>query len=298
MRRIELAQHLGQDPPREDVLVRIRAVRLPGTEPEDGVVLVVAAPERERGVVAQPLHDRDGLVPHPLLEVLVVLRILRAGEAEVLPDHHAVRIAPVPERLGLVEAAAPDADHVAVGLAHQLQRRDDPVLVPAVQRVHRHPARPADEAGLPVHRELHLAGLLRHGIVVRQFEVDFPDAELEIPPCNDLLRPAVAPDDVHVVEGGLAETARPPEVRLRQMKPHARRPVHDALHSLGGRLPVAGDRHGDLGVVEARERPLQAQVEQVARIARLRIQGQQCAVDVADPLGLPDVEAHVAEDAG
>jgi hypothetical protein len=79
------------------------------------VVLVVAAPEREAGAVAQPAHGGLGLGAHAVAE-LRVGRVHAAGEHEVLPDQHAELVAGVVEGLVLVHAAAPDAQHVHVGV--------------------------------------------------------------------------------------------------------------------------------------------------------------------------------------
>ena len=298
MRGVELAQHLRQHAAREDVLVGIGAVRLPRPHAEHHVVLVVAAPEGERGVVAQALRHLDRLPAHQLLQGGVVLRVLRAGEAEVLPHHHAVRVAPVPERLRLVEAAAPHADHVAVRLADELQRGDDAVLVAAVQRVRGRPARPADEARLAVHDELHLARLLRGDVVVGELELDLLDAQLEALLGKERLRGAVPPRDLHVVERRLAEAERPPEIGVVDAEPETRSPVPDRSVQTPDDLALARDRHLDLGGVEAAERPFEPEVEQVLRRPLLRVEAQERAEVFADALGLAHHDPRVAEDAG
>ena len=44
------------------------------------------------------------------------LRIRRAGEREILPDHHAQLVAGVVELIGLVNPAAPDTEHIAASI--------------------------------------------------------------------------------------------------------------------------------------------------------------------------------------
>ena len=300
VRGVERAQDLGQDLPRVDVAVRVGSgpAVLPRSEAQHGVVLVVAAPERERGVVAQAFHDLDRLTAHEVLEGEVFLRVLRAGEAEVLPHHDAVFVAPVPERFRLVEAAAPDADHVAVRLADEFERGEDAVPVAAVERVDRRPVRPPDEARLAVHDELHLAGPLRRDVVVRKLQFHLLDAEPKRLLGERLARRVVPPDDRHVVERRFAEAARPPEVRVAEAEPQARRPVEDLRARPRDDLAVPRHRDLDLGMVEAAEAPFEAQVQEVARRPRRRIQLQERAEVVADALGPAHLQPHVAEDAG
>ena len=76
--------------------------------------LVVAAPQRQAGAVAQAAHILDRLHAHILGEG-IVLRVDAAGKDEVLPDQDAVAVAQVVEALLLVEPAAPDPQHVHVG---------------------------------------------------------------------------------------------------------------------------------------------------------------------------------------
>ena len=86
--------------------------------------LVVAAPERQAGAVAQApdvLHRLDADV---LQELRVVQRVDAARVDELLPDQDPVAVAQIVEALLLVETAAPDAQHVLV----RLGRRADQAL--------------------------------------------------------------------------------------------------------------------------------------------------------------------------
>ena len=297
VRGVELAQDLRQDAARENVLVRVGAVPRPRSPPEHGVVLVVAAPERKRGVITQALHHLDRLLAQQLVQSRVVLRVLRAGEAEVLPHQHAVLVAPVPEPLRLVQSAAPHADHVAVRLADKLERGDDAVLVAAVERVHGHPARPAHEARLAVHDELHLARLLRGDVVVGEDELELAHAEAERLLRQDLLRGDVPPLHLHVVERGLTEPERPPEVGVLDAEADARRPVEHPGARTRDNLALARHRHLDLRGVETAERALQTEVKHVLRGTPLHVDVQLRAEVVADALRPAHHHARVAEDA-
>src|SRR5207244_248564 len=82
--------------------------------------LVIAAPQRNAGMVAQALHLLDHLLP----DILLKGRISRdhgAAEHEILPDHDAQFIANVIEVVRLVVASAPVPDHVHVSIARRLQ---------------------------------------------------------------------------------------------------------------------------------------------------------------------------------
>ena len=76
---------------------------------------VVAAPERDRGMRAEPADLIVDLGAH-FGEEVRRRGIEIAGEHEVLPDQQAELVAEIVEEILLVEAAAPDADHVHVGV--------------------------------------------------------------------------------------------------------------------------------------------------------------------------------------
>ena len=83
--------------------------------------LIVAAPENDRGVRRKPAN----LIVHLFLDIIKEIarrRIEIAGEHEVLPHHQAKSIADVVEPVMLVEAAAPDADDVHIGINGRLQQ--------------------------------------------------------------------------------------------------------------------------------------------------------------------------------
>ena len=131
----------------DEVAVAVAAALLEPVERAEE--LVVAAPERD--VVA----DAAGLEARPRASTSArkssVAGIEMAGEHEVLPDQQAERVAGLVEARRLVAAAAPDADHVHVGVGGGLQqvaglRRGDA----AGQRVGRDPVGAAGEDGAAV----------------------------------------------------------------------------------------------------------------------------------------------------
>ncbi|MCY1240602.1 hypothetical protein D9M72_534570 [compost metagenome] len=77
--------------------------------------LVVAAPDRDRWMRRQAFC----LIIHLCRDILQEIRgrgIEVAGKHEVLPDHEPEPVAEIVEPVRLVEAAAPDPDHVHVGV--------------------------------------------------------------------------------------------------------------------------------------------------------------------------------------
>ncbi|MNU70263.1 hypothetical protein D3C71_596650 [compost metagenome] len=82
---------------------------------------VIAAPEDDRGMGDQAF----GLVLDLLFDIFEKIRrrgIDVAGELKILPDHKAEPVAGVVKLLVLVKTAAPDADHVHVGVDGGLQQ--------------------------------------------------------------------------------------------------------------------------------------------------------------------------------
>ena len=102
------------------------SLRMPGRPPSGhgrgpvlpgGLFFVVATPQHDAGVVAQPAHVIARLGHHVGTERGVVARLHAAAEHEVLPDQQAQLVGDVEECIILVIAAAPVAQHVHVGIA-------------------------------------------------------------------------------------------------------------------------------------------------------------------------------------
>src|SRR5438067_10549604 len=81
-----------------------------------GLDLVVAAPDDDARMVAQPTDVIRRLLPHVSQERLVA-RIHAARKHELLPDEYAHLIAEIVEIIGLINPAAPDAQHIHVRVA-------------------------------------------------------------------------------------------------------------------------------------------------------------------------------------
>ena len=116
---------------RQDLAPVADAPRLPGRQPlleaprlPRQHVLVAAAPEHDARVAAEPRHLVPRLALHERRHRLI-LRVRGAGEHEVLPHQHAHFVAAFVEALVLVDAAAPDAQHVEVGAGRQLDEAVD-----------------------------------------------------------------------------------------------------------------------------------------------------------------------------
>ena len=106
---------------------------------------VVAAPQRQAGVVAQAAHIFDRF-DADILEKVGVGRVNAAGEHEILPEQDAVAVAQIVEHILGVVTAAPDAQHVHVGIDGALQQTIQHRLGDARrERVGRNPVRALGE---------------------------------------------------------------------------------------------------------------------------------------------------------
>src|SRR5205085_6578856 len=90
-----------------------RQVLLPAPVLPGGLDLVVAAPDDDARMIPQTLDVIRGLGADVVQESLVA-RIHAAREHELLPDEQAKLVAEAVELVRLVDAAAPDAQHVHV----------------------------------------------------------------------------------------------------------------------------------------------------------------------------------------
>ena len=89
------------------------------------LVLVVAGPQRQRRVVAQPTHVLDRPRCRTFSTKAGSPGYMRAGEHEVLPHQQAELVGELVEAIVLVDAAAPDAHHVHVRVGGRLQQVRD-----------------------------------------------------------------------------------------------------------------------------------------------------------------------------
>ena len=163
-------------------------------------------------MTAQFFDDRFDLVRNFPLKFLI-LRIGRAAHGEVLPDQNAVTVAEVEKCVILVHTAAPAAHHVAVGFPQKRKRLIQPLGVAGMEGVQRHPVRPADVGLFAVDKEAELPASLRISRI-RADQAHRAYAEGKAPLVHDLA--AIGQRCAHIVERGLAQIARPPELRVFQ----------------------------------------------------------------------------------
>ena len=83
---------------------------------------VASAPDRQRGVSAQPPDDRYGL-SFQYGEVLRVVGIAVARQRKFLPDHYSPAVAALEEGILIDDAAAPRTQHVEMGLRGNSDQR-------------------------------------------------------------------------------------------------------------------------------------------------------------------------------
>ena len=131
--RIELADHAAHGALVETIVVDdiARGILLRLLVPGYGAEgLVVAAPEGDGRVVAEPPHL---VAEFPLHEVEEggVGGIEGAGEHRVLPDEETEFVAKVVELIGLVAAASPDPEHVHVGGLGRVEEVGHALALPA-----------------------------------------------------------------------------------------------------------------------------------------------------------------------
>ena len=96
--------------------------------------LVITAPERDGGMRGEAFHLIIDLV-FDIVEEILAAGIEIAGEHEILPDQQAKTVAEIVEPVFLIEPAAPDADHVHIGLDRGAEKVFG--LFPAGQRIKR-----------------------------------------------------------------------------------------------------------------------------------------------------------------
>ena len=127
------------------------------------VVFVVARPEGDARVPAQPLDDRARFFFHRLCEG-VVLRGRCARERKILPDEYSVFVAEIVEGVGFVYVAAPAAQHVAVEVGSHFERLFEVLRIAAVQGVERRPVRPfyIDFSAVDAELEFPLVAVFEH----------------------------------------------------------------------------------------------------------------------------------------
>lgn len=148
------------------VLLEQRALGLVPVAPERGLVLVVGGPDDHAGVAAEAAVLLAHLRVDGAQEGLAH-GVHGAGEHEVLPHHDAQLVGELVEHVRLVHAAAPDAQHVHVGLLGGVQEVGDGCRVAAHlgEHVGGDPVGALGEHGHAVDAEVVRESLLGVGLV-------------------------------------------------------------------------------------------------------------------------------------
>ena len=199
----DLRDHLAAD----DVPVRVHAELR--QHPEEGVViLVVAGPDCDARMAAEFQHHLGNLVPD-LRSEFFALRVYDAGHREVLPDHYALPVAPVVERLVFIDIAAPAAYHIAVEVHHHIDGAVHPFPVAAVEAVERHPVRSAREYLLAVDIEAEPSG----GVPVDVGHLQAHRPESHLPGVlGEHFAAVIQKGNGAVIQGRVTVSLRPPEL--------------------------------------------------------------------------------------
>ena len=182
---------------------------------EQLVALVVAAPDRERRMVAARLDDLFRFPPDRV-EKLFRLRCRFTCEHEVLPDHQAELVAILEKVVVFVNASAPAADHVASEIGEKIKVFSYAFRRFAVNGVGGNPVRPLDENGASVDDELefslHFAvqhfGAVQH----KRAQTDLLDAGVDDFAVADEIK-------LNGVEILFAGAARMPEIGVFEIRP-------------------------------------------------------------------------------
>ena len=192
--------------------------------------LVVAAPDRQRCVMTQPL-DLKFQFETDVLDELRRRWINRTREHHILPDHDPLAVTEFVEDLMFILAAAPDPEHVHIGQPG----RFDQILVnrrrlARRERIHRNPVRTLAENIHAVDAEIH-----RCSEFIRLIDhLHRPQTDLNFPAfVGGLHRERI--------ERRVAVTIRPPEFRIMH--------VEDGLDDVGSAFER--DLHFALFAVEA-----------------------------------------------
>ena len=133
------------------------------------IVLIIARPQGQRGMVAQFQHHALHLFFNSLYKV-VALRIEVTAHGKILPNQHAKLVAAVKEVAILIHISSPTPNHIDVKVGHHVHHLVYMQCVSAVQGVQRHPVCTVNEDGFTVYNKAETAGLLGR---IHIIEVEF-----------------------------------------------------------------------------------------------------------------------------
>ena len=206
-RKVVNFQHVGENPARDRVVVWIAVFPAPA---EGLVAFVVARPEHKGGVVAEPLDHILRFLAHQSRERLIV-GVDRARHGEILPDHHAVAVAVVVQKIVFIDVSAPAADDVAAEVVEHGEDFGEALLVPRVKSVDGHPVRPHGENALAVDDEAEFAVA---GLIGRAGAFELYGADPGFDRIAVLQQILVVELRRQAVQARLAVIARPPQPRI------------------------------------------------------------------------------------
>jgi len=174
----------------------------------DPVVFVVAAKEGQAGVVPEPLGLVVEFAPDQGAEILAVIWIGRTAEHHVLPDQDAGVVAGFVKSLLLVQAAAPNAQHVDVGQLRLANQRSILLRCHAsIDRIGRDPVRPLAKHGHPVNNQAETAALI---LLAARVQPDLAQADRKRRKSNG--PSAMDQIDCHRIKGLSAHPVGPPDL--------------------------------------------------------------------------------------
>ena len=125
--RIFLLHHLRQDILIQfDVIGNQFLISVPESIGYKGFNLVVAAPQRQRGMMSQPADIVPELGADAVLKVFAQI-IGRTGKHKVLPDQQAQFIADIIKPVVRIITAAPDTNGIHVGCSRVFQQAPGPL---------------------------------------------------------------------------------------------------------------------------------------------------------------------------
>ena len=157
----------------------------------------------------EPLHDDLRLCPELPAEVLG-LGIGGAAHGKILPHCDAVGVAEVKKCMVLIDVSAPAPDHVAAAFVQKGQGPGQPLPIPGMKGVQRHPVGPHDEHRLSVYVEPELPAAVSVG-QSRALQPDRADAQPNLPAVDFLI--SMKQLHPNAVQIGLPHIFRPPQLR-------------------------------------------------------------------------------------
>jgi len=172
--------------------------------------LVVATPQRQTSVVAEPAYLVSRLLLDLPPQLRVVVGVVHAGEAEVLPDQQPELITQAVKGIVLVDAAAPYPEHDHLPIPSNGEQRPVALLADRPdEHVGRQPGRTPGEDRNSVEEKFEVAPTLR---IVAAVQGDGAQTH-QIAPFVEQLLSVSEPDD-HLIARLPTEIMSPPQLSV------------------------------------------------------------------------------------